>query len=72
MPMSTYEILTLIISGASIMVGILASNSMTLYRIKQIEVKLDTLVKLPERTTVLENDVKYVWCEIKDIKQLIK
>lgn len=48
--------------------GILTSNKLVVYRIEQLEKKVEKHNSVVERTTVLENNVKSVWHSIDDMK----
>lgn len=48
--------------------GILAANRLTLYRLEQLEKKVDKHNQLVERTFVLEGQMSEVQHDIRDIK----
>ena len=51
------------------LLGILASNKLTQYRIAQLEAKVDKHNKIVERTFVLEGAVKELTHEVADLKR---
>ena len=48
--------------------GILATNKLTLYRLEQLEKKVDRHNQIVERTFVLEGQMKEAQHDIRDIK----
>ncbi|MHB1153998.1 MAG: hypothetical protein ACYCWE_20765 [Eubacteriales bacterium] len=65
------EYIAVISAGVSTIVGILTANSLTVYRIKQLEKKVDKHNCLVERTTVLETEAANTKEEIKELKHMI-
>lgn len=49
--------------------GILTANKMSIYRIQQLEKKVDKHNNLIERMAVNERDIKSAWRAIDDIKK---
>lgn len=57
--------------GGSIL-GIMAANKLTMYRIEQLEKKVDKHNTVIERTTVLERDLKTAFNQIDDLRNDFK
>ena len=57
--------------GGSVL-GILTANKLTMYRIEQLEKKVDKHNTIIERTAVLERDLKTAFSKIDDIKEELK
>lgn len=55
-------------SAFGTIIGILASNKLTLYRIQQLEIKVDKHNNMIERTYVLEGQMAEVQHDIRDLK----
>lgn len=66
------EIITAIIGGVCVaipsIIATLVGNSKTIYRIEQLERKQDKHNSIMERTYRLEEDVKNIQDDIKDLK----
>lgn len=52
--------------------GIMAANKLSVYRIEQLEKKVDKHNTVIERVTVLENDNRAQWNKIEEIHEDIK
>lgn len=57
--------------GGSIL-GIMAANKLTMYRIEQLEKKVDKHNTIIERTAVLERDLKTAFNKIDDLRNDFK
>lgn len=69
--MSEAVIVALITGGMAIISNIMvamANNSKTIYRIEQLEKKMDKHNNLIERVAVIERDEKTQWKQIDEIK----
>lgn len=69
--MSEAVIVALITGGMAIISNIMvafAQNSKTIYRIEQLEKKMDKHNNLVERVAVIERDEKTQWKQIDEIK----
>lgn len=68
-------VLSALISGGfaliGTIIGIIGSSKITVYRIEQLEKKVDGLGNVLERTTRLEEQVDHVRDDISDIKKMI-
>lgn len=72
--MSEAVIVALITGGMAIISNIMvamANNSKTIYRIEQLEKKMDRHNNLIERVAVIERDEKTQWKQIDEIKAKI-
>lgn len=70
--MSTELIIGLLsLAGTAIgsIAGILTANKLVLYRIEQLEKKVEKHNNLIERTYQIESDIEVIKTEIKDIKE---
>lgn len=54
--------------GGSVL-GIMAANKLTMYRIEQLEKKVDKHNSMIERTAVLERDVKTAFNRIDELRE---
>jgi demethoxyubiquinone hydroxylase (CLK1/Coq7/Cat5 family) len=52
--------------------GIVISNKLTMYRIEQLEKKVEKHNNVVERTALVENDLKSVWHNVDEIKEDIE
>ena len=52
--------------------GIVISNKLTLYRIEQLEKKVEKHNNVVERTALVEKDLKAVWHNVDEIKDGIE
>lgn len=52
--------------------GIVISNKLTLYRIEQLEKKVEKHNNVVERTALVEKDLKAVWHNVDEIKDDIE
>ena len=52
--------------------GIITSAKLTVYRIEQLEKKVEKHNSLVERTAVIEDNLKSVWHTINEIKEDVK
>lgn len=52
--------------------GIVISNKLTIYRIEQLEKKVEKHNNVVERTALVENDLKSVWHNVDEIKEDIE
>lgn len=53
-------------------VGIITSAKLTVYRIEQLEKKVEKHNSVVERTAVIEDNLKSVWHTINEIKEDVK
>ena len=69
-------LLTALVTGVLMLIGNIIvgyyNNSKTLYRIDQLEKKQDHYNNLQERTLANERDIKHIFHEIDDIREVIK
>lgn len=69
-------ILSLLGTSVGSILGIMTANKLTVYRIEQLEKKVDKHNSVIERTTIIERDVKTAFNRIdemkEDIRELIK
>lgn len=74
--MMSESVLVALITGALMLIGNVIvgyyNNSKTLYRIDQLEKKQDHYNNLQERTLANEKDIKHIYHEIDDIREVIK
>lgn len=68
---SIITIVTLVGSSAGTLAGILITNKLTLYRISQLEKKVDKHNTVIERTFVVEGTCKVLKQEIEDLKCIV-
>ena len=52
--------------------GIMAANKLTMYRIEQLEKKVDKHNTIIERTAVLERDIKTAFNRIDELREDVK
>lgn len=52
--------------------GIFTSSKLTMYRIEQLEKKVDKHNSVVERTALLEQNIKSVWHSINEIKENVE
>lgn len=52
--------------------GIVISNKLTIYRIEQLEKKVEKHNNVVERIALVENDLKSVWHNVDEIKEDIE
>lgn len=60
------DLFTAAVAGISTLVGILASNSLTMYRIKQLEIKVDKHNTIIERMTKAEFKIESIEDHMKE------
>jgi hypothetical protein len=65
-------VLSLIGTLSGSILGIMAANKLTMYRIEQLEKKVDKHNTVIERTTVLERDLKTAFNQIDDLRNDFK
>ena len=65
------EIIVAIISLVGTLAGILTSTKLTIYRIEQLEKKVEKHNSVVERTALLERDMSTVWHEINEIREQV-
>ena len=69
------EIIVAIISLIGTLIGtiagILTSTKLTIYRIEQLEKKVEKHNSVVERTALLERDMSTVWHEINEIREQV-
>lgn len=53
-------------------IGVLTANKLTIYRIEQLEKKVDKHNHIVERTGIIERDLKTCWKQIDELKEEIK
>lgn len=73
--MSPEEIMTVVSLVGSLigtLSGIVISNKLTLYRIEQLEKKVEKHNNVVERTALVEKDLKNVWHNVGEIKDDIE
>ena len=64
-------IISLIGTLAGTLAGILTSTKLTIYRIEQLEKKVEKHNSVVERTALLERDMSTVWHEINEIREQV-
>lgn len=52
--------------------GIVISNKLTIYRIEQLEKKVEKHNNVVERTALLEKDAKVIWHNVDEMKEEIE
>ena len=52
--------------------GVMAANRLTIYRLSELEKKVEAHNRIVERTVVLERDLSSAWREIGEIKKEVR
>ena len=65
-------ILSLVGTLCGTFAGIITSAKLTVYRIEQLEKKVEKHNSVVERTAVIEDNLKSVWHNIDDLKEEVK
>ena len=65
-------LLSLVGTAMGTLAGILTANKMTIYRIEQLEKKVEKHNKVVERTIVLEEDMKTAVANIEELKKDVR
>lgn len=71
-PEQVVSVVSLIGSLIGTLSGIVISNKLTIYRIEQLEKKVEKHNNVVERTALVEKDLKSVWHNVDEIKDDIE